>query len=115
LDCAIIRAEAMGLICSNSPLGAENLRPKTFRLPTQPEVLARELGPRALTHVPWAELEYHLPEPAFDGEAVADQVVAKQTDDSVSQDREYFEDEFEEEDETYFEGREPEVILGDYD
>lgn len=115
LDRAIIRAEAMGLICSDSPLGAENLRPKTFRLPTQPEMLARELGPRALTHVPWAELEYHLPESAFDGEDVADQEAAQQTDDSVSQDPEHFEDEFVEEDETYFEGRETEFILGDYD
>ncbi len=62
LDHAIARAESKGLIRSDNPLGAERLRPRTFRLPHQPQVLPREMGPRSPTHIPPDELEYHLPE-----------------------------------------------------
>ncbi len=62
LDNAIARAESKGLIRSDNPLGAEGVRPRTFRLPNQPEVLPREMGPRSPTHIPPDELEYHLPE-----------------------------------------------------
>ena len=68
LDRAIAQAEKIGLIRSDNPIGAEGIKPKTFRLPTQPEVLPRDIGPRALTHVPPAELEHHLPELVSDGE-----------------------------------------------
>jgi superfamily II DNA or RNA helicase len=115
LDRAISRAEAVGLIRSDNPLGSEGVKPKTFRLPTQPEVVPRDVGPRALTHVPPAELEYHLPEWASDGEGVDEPASAQEVDDSASEDAEQFDEEFEEEDESYFEGRDGEFVLGDND
>jgi hypothetical protein len=57
LNQGISRAEAQGLILADNPLGAEGLKPKTFRLPGQPAVLRRERGPRSLTQVPPAELD----------------------------------------------------------
>lgn len=114
LDRAIVQAEKIGLIRSDNLMGTEGIKPKTFRLPTQPEVLPRDVGPRALTHVPPAELEFHLTERVSDGEEVGELVVAQQPDESLAQDSEY-EEEFEEEDEGYFEGREGELILGDRD
>lgn len=59
LNRAITRAEASGWIVSDNPLGAEGVKPRTFRLATQPVVIARELGPRSLAQVPPAEREYH--------------------------------------------------------
>lgn len=114
LDQAIEQAVKMGLIQSENPLGAEGIRPKTFRLPTQPGVLVRDIGPRALTHVPPPELEYHLPEQVPDREEAYELVVAQPDHEPVSQGLEAAE-EFEEEDESYFEGRESEFILGDYE
>ncbi len=57
LNQSITRAESGGLILSDNPLGAEGVKPKTFRLPTQPPVVRRELGPRSLTQVPPGELD----------------------------------------------------------
>lgn len=57
LNQSITRAESKGLILSDNPLGAEGVKPKTFRLPTQPPVVRRELGPRSLTQVPPGELD----------------------------------------------------------
>jgi superfamily II DNA or RNA helicase len=114
LDQAIEQAVKMRLIHSDNPLGAEGIRPKTFRLPTQPEVLVRDIGPRALTHVPPAELEYHLPEQVPDREDVYELNVPQPAHEPVSHDSESADD-FEEEDESYFRGRESEFILGDYE
>lgn len=62
LNQAITSAERRGLIVSDNPLGEAGVKPKTFRLATQPEVFARELGPRAIGQVPPAELAHHLAE-----------------------------------------------------
>ena len=60
LNQAITSAERRGMIVSDNPLGEAGVKPKTFRLATQPEVLVRELGPRPLALVPPAELANHL-------------------------------------------------------
>lgn len=53
-----------GQIVADDPLGQPGLKPKTFRLPSQPEVVQRQLGPRTLGLVPPAELASHLAEAA---------------------------------------------------
>lgn len=60
LNQAITSAERRGMIVSDNPLGDSGVKPKTFRLAVQPEVVARELGPRSLGSVPPAELAHHL-------------------------------------------------------
>jgi very-short-patch-repair endonuclease len=62
LNQAITSAERRGMIISDNPLGEAGVKPRTFRLATQPEVVARELGPRPLALVPPAELAHHLSE-----------------------------------------------------
>ena len=62
LNQAITSAERRGMIVSDNPLGEAGVKPKTFRLATQPQVVARELGPRSLAQVPPAELAHHLEE-----------------------------------------------------
>lgn len=59
---AITSAERRGMIISDNPLGDAGVKPKTFRLAAQPEVVARELGPRSLNLVPPAELAHHFTE-----------------------------------------------------
>ncbi|CAM3578305.1 Helicase SNF2 [Tsukamurella ocularis] len=49
---AISDVERRGLINSDNPLGQSGNKPLTFRLPTQPMVVARELGPRTIDVVP---------------------------------------------------------------
>lgn len=67
LNQAITSAERRGMIISDNPLGEAGVKPKTFRLATQPEVVARELGARPLALVPPAELAYHLSELSAEG------------------------------------------------
>jgi very-short-patch-repair endonuclease len=62
LNQAITGAERRGEIVSDNPLNESGVRPKTFRLPSQPPVIPRELGPRSLNLVPPAELAHHLAE-----------------------------------------------------
>lgn len=60
LNRAIALAERRRQIVSDNPLNESGIRPKTFRLPHQPQVVPRELGPRTLELVPPAELAHHL-------------------------------------------------------
>jgi len=62
LNQAITGAERRGEIVSDNPLNESGVKPKTFRLPSQPPVIPRELGPRSLSLVPPAELARHLAE-----------------------------------------------------
>ncbi|MGV0836886.1 AAA domain-containing protein [Mycolicibacterium thermoresistibile] len=57
---ALSIAERRGLIVSSNPLNESGVKPKTFRVPSQAEVLPRELGPRSLDLIPPAELAHHL-------------------------------------------------------
>lgn len=59
LNRAIQRAENNGRIVSDNPLDADGVKPKTFRLESQPSVVPRQLGPRLATHVPPAERGHH--------------------------------------------------------
>jgi very-short-patch-repair endonuclease len=59
---AISLAERRGHIVSSNPLNDRDMRGRTLRLPSQPEVELRELGPRPLDMVPPAELAQHLAE-----------------------------------------------------
>lgn len=56
LDSAAITAIRHGRIVHEDPLHESGVRPQTFRLPNQPPVDIRELGPRPFEHVPPAEL-----------------------------------------------------------
>lgn len=60
LNQAITSAEYRGMIVADNPLNEAGVKPRTFRLATQPNVIARELGPRSLSLVPSAELAHHL-------------------------------------------------------
>lgn len=63
-----------GQIISDNPLNQPGVKPRTFRLPTQPEVVRRELGPRTLNLVPPAELASHLAEFADVGDLSDDEL-----------------------------------------
>jgi very-short-patch-repair endonuclease len=60
LNRAIMLGERRGQIISDNPLNESGVKPRTYRLPTQPPVVARHLGPRSLELVPPAELAHHL-------------------------------------------------------
>lgn len=60
LNRAIMTAERRKEIVSDNPLRQTGVKPKTFSLPSQEQVVPRELGPRALEDVPPAELAHHL-------------------------------------------------------
>ncbi|MEX3652599.1 AAA domain-containing protein [Mycolicibacterium fortuitum] len=62
LNQAIELAVRRGLILSDNPLNEPGVKPRTFRLPSQSEVVVRELGPRTLGLVPPSELASHLAE-----------------------------------------------------
>ncbi|WP_343709409.1 AAA domain-containing protein [Mycobacterium sp.] len=62
LNRAISIAERQGQIVSENPLNEPGVKPRTFRLPSAPQVVPRELGPRPLDEVPAAELAHHLAE-----------------------------------------------------
>lgn len=67
LNQAITSAERRGMIVADNPLLEAGVKPKTFRLATQPEILARELGPRSIPTVPPAELAQHISEISSQG------------------------------------------------
>jgi very-short-patch-repair endonuclease len=69
LNQAITSAERRGLIVADNPLNASGVKPKTFRLPSQPRVIPRDLGPRPINLVPPAELAHHLAELSATGGA----------------------------------------------
>ena len=63
------RSEEGSLKCRspNRPqvmIGESDVKPRTFRLPDQPQVVARHLGPRTFDQVPPAELAHVMREAA---------------------------------------------------
>jgi very-short-patch-repair endonuclease len=60
LNRAIMLGERRGQIMSDNPLNESGVKPRTYRLPTQPAVVPRHLGARSLELVPPAELAHHL-------------------------------------------------------
>lgn len=74
LNQAIELAVRRGLIVADNPLNEPGVKPRTFRLPTQPEVVVRALGPRTLNLVPPSELAVHLSEYAGMDDLADDEV-----------------------------------------
>jgi hypothetical protein len=64
INAAINEALRTGVLVDDNPLGHAGLKPRTYRLPGQPNVLVRELGPRLLGQVPPTELASLLEESA---------------------------------------------------
>ncbi|HEV2782295.1 MAG TPA: AAA domain-containing protein [Actinophytocola sp.] len=56
LNTAIAAAVRDGILVEENPLQSQGLRSRTYRLPDQPSVRVRTLGPRAFEHLPPAEL-----------------------------------------------------------
>jgi len=56
LNSAITSAVRRGFFIGDNPLGEPGVKPQTFRLPEQPPVHIRALGPRSLYEVPPSEL-----------------------------------------------------------
>jgi hypothetical protein len=56
LNSAISTAVQQGKLLVDDPLQESGVKPRTYRLPGQPEVRPRTLGPRTLDHVPPREL-----------------------------------------------------------
>jgi len=56
LNSAIYSAVRRGRLIQDNPLEEAGVRPSTFRLPGQPAVVIRQLGPRRFEHIPPAEL-----------------------------------------------------------
>ena len=74
LNQAISGAERRGQLLADNPLNESGVKPKTFRLPSQPTVIPRELGPRSLNQVPPAELAQHLYEVFVGDEQTQDEI-----------------------------------------
>lgn len=74
LNQAIELAVRRGHIVSDNPLNEPGVKPRTFRSPSHPEVVVRELGPRTLNAVPPSELAAHLAEFAGVGELSDDEL-----------------------------------------
>jgi very-short-patch-repair endonuclease len=74
LNRAIELAVRRRQIIADNPLSQPGVKPKAFRLPSQPEVVPRELGPRTLSLVPPAELAAHLAEFAEVGDYSEDEM-----------------------------------------
>lgn len=53
---AISQAVQEGLLLEDDPLGESGVRPRIYRLPGQPAVPVRQLGPRSFDEIPPAEL-----------------------------------------------------------
>lgn len=60
LNNAISEAVRRGLLVADNPLNARRIDARTYRLPEQPEVQLRQLGPRTLDEVPAGELIEHV-------------------------------------------------------
>ena len=56
LNSAIVAAVRRGLLIEDNPLNEQGVKPRTYRLPDQPTVRLRQLGPRSLEEVPPREL-----------------------------------------------------------
>ncbi|WP_367130326.1 AAA domain-containing protein [Saccharothrix sp. HUAS TT1] len=56
LNKAIAQAVREGRLIEDNPLGESGVKPRTYRLPGQPEVRLRHLGPRSFEEVPPSEL-----------------------------------------------------------
>jgi very-short-patch-repair endonuclease len=56
LNSAVSLAIRRGVLLADDPLGRSGVRPRTYRLPDQPLVRVRDLGPRDLDDVPPREL-----------------------------------------------------------
>lgn len=56
LNKAISQAVRDGRLMEDNPLGESGIKPRTYRLPGQPEVRLRQLGPRSFDELPPAEL-----------------------------------------------------------
>ncbi|XVS66404.1 AAA domain-containing protein [Actinosynnema sp. CA-299493] len=56
LNKAIAQAVREGRLIEDNPLGESGVKPRTYRLPGQPEVRMRHLGPRSFEEVPPSEL-----------------------------------------------------------
>ncbi|MFC5260918.1 AAA domain-containing protein [Kribbella qitaiheensis] len=56
LNSAIVIAVRQGTLLADNPLEQSGVKPRTYRLPDQPELTVRQLGPRPLEHVPPREL-----------------------------------------------------------
>ncbi|MFT7841234.1 AAA domain-containing protein [Saccharothrix sp. BKS2] len=56
LNKAISQAVREGRLIEDNPLGESGVKPRTYRLPGQPEVRMRHLGPRSFEEVPPSEL-----------------------------------------------------------
>lgn len=72
LNRAVSAAERRGLITSENPLNESGVKPKTFRLPSQPIVSPRQLGPRSLEMVPPSELAHHLTDVIADDDSMSE-------------------------------------------
>lgn len=66
LNTALNALERDGVLVVENPLKRVGVQPRTFRLPDQPLVIQRELGPRALADVPPRELAALLQDSAAD-------------------------------------------------
>jgi very-short-patch-repair endonuclease len=75
LNRAISVAERQGRIVADNPLNDSGVVPKTYRLPTQPKVVPRQLGPRTLELVPPAELAHHLAELFADDQSLSEELL----------------------------------------
>lgn len=73
LNRAITMAERRGLIKSDNPLNEPGVKPRTFRLPSQPSVSPRELGPRILETIPPAELAHHFADFAASDDSMSEE------------------------------------------
>jgi very-short-patch-repair endonuclease len=56
LNRAVTSAVRRGILIEDNPLGAQGVRPRTYRLPDQPPVRLRQLGPRSFEEIPPVEL-----------------------------------------------------------
>lgn len=56
LNAAVSGAVRRGIIVQDAPLDEVGVKPRTYRLPDQPEVRLRQLGPRSLDQLPPREL-----------------------------------------------------------
>ncbi|MCS7482052.1 AAA domain-containing protein [Umezawaea endophytica] len=56
LNKAIAQAVREGRLLEDNPLGESGVKPRTYRLPGQPEVRMRHVGPRSFEEVPPSEL-----------------------------------------------------------
>jgi hypothetical protein len=56
LNSAVSAAVRQGRLIQQDPLGESGVKPRTFRLPDQPPVVIRTIGPRTFDQIPPAEL-----------------------------------------------------------